>query len=70
MHELMLIPVSSIMLPRRKHAAIASVTAQSISVPTSSTAAALPHVFVDLTSEDSTPIFTAFELDLLDGGDA
>lgn len=71
MHELMLIPVSSITLPTRRRAASASVAAQSFSVPTSATPEALTScVYVDLTSEDSSPIFAAFALDLLDGGDS
>jgi hypothetical protein len=69
MHELMLIPVESIQLPSRKHAALASIAAQSYVIPTSMTAAGA-HIFVDLMDEAATPSFAAFELEFMDGGDS
>ena len=70
MHELMLIPVESIVLPSRKHAALSSINAQSFVVPTSVTAASTAYIFVDLSDENATPSFAAFELEFIDGGDS
>jgi hypothetical protein len=66
----MLIPVSAITLPSRKRAATASIAAQAFLLPTSVVPASMPHIFIDLLDEHCAPNFSAFELELLDGGDS
>jgi hypothetical protein len=69
-HELMLIPVSAITLPSRKRAANASIAAQAFVLPTSVAPTSTPHIYIDLLHEVGVPNFSAFELELLVGGDS